>query len=159
MKNAFQTRILAVVLAVATLAGCLLRRSIFARRAATTLQRTASGGWKLRGALRAERVPVESPAHRAGVRTGDFLVAINERPTPRLAPFVREMYQSGGFGSATYSILRPPAHTEDLQHASKFPVQVILEPPRPLDQPGNAADRDGLPVHRHLCAVSPLDRA
>jgi PAS domain S-box-containing protein len=80
------------------------------------------------GGLRAEHVPLNSPGQRAGVREGDILVGINDRPTNRLAPFVRETFRSGIWAHATYSILRPSAHSSDLKNAAKFDVQVILEP-------------------------------
>jgi PAS domain S-box-containing protein len=80
------------------------------------------------GGLRAERVPVDSPGHRAGIRAGDILQAINEHPTPRLAPFEREIYRSGIWSHATYSILRPVHHTESADTAAKLDIQVIIEP-------------------------------
>ncbi len=136
MKNAFQTRILAVALALATLGGCLL--------AAINLHSEANfgvptdGAWWVEtdGGLQAVRVPVPSSAHRAGVRQGDVLVEINDHPTPRLAPFVHEMYRSGVWGHATYSILRPVAHSNNLADATKLEIQVILEPPDRSDQSG-----------------------
>ena len=68
------------------------------------------------------------PGQRAGLREGDILVGINDRPINRLAPFVRETFRSGIWAHATYSILRPAAHSSDLKNAAKFDVQVILEP-------------------------------
>ncbi len=90
------------------------------------------GAWWVegRGGLEAKRVPINSPAHRAGVRQGDVLVEVNEHPTPTLAPFVRELDRSGVWGHATYSILRPGAHSGNLPGSTaKFDIQVILEPP------------------------------
>src|SRR5215469_6290710 len=129
MKDVAQTRILAVALAIATLAACVL--------AAINLEREngfdvpTDGIWWVEstGGLRAERVPPGSPGDRAGVRTGDILVAINEHPTPRLAPFVREIFHRGIWAHATYSILRPKPNSSDLKDAPKFDIQgVILEP-------------------------------
>jgi PAS domain S-box-containing protein len=45
-----------------------------------------------------------------------------------MAPFVREMFHSGIWAHATYSILRPVAHASDLKNAAKLDIQVILEP-------------------------------
>lgn len=128
MKNAFQTRVLAVALAVATLAICMF--------AALNMHQEGSfdvptdGAWWVEASngLRAERVPMDSPAQRAGVRPGDILQAINERPTPRLAPFVRETFHSGIWAHATYSIFRPTAQTADPGDGAKLDIQVILEP-------------------------------
>jgi two-component system, NtrC family, sensor kinase len=129
MKNAFQTRILAVALALATLGACVL--------AAVNLHSEGNyavatdGAWwvESQGGLEAKRVPVDSPAHRYGVRQGDVLVEINGRPTPTLAPFVREMFRSGVWAHATYSILRPIGNSDNLAGATKLDIQVILEPP------------------------------
>ncbi|MEO6981776.1 MAG: GAF domain-containing protein, partial [Edaphobacter sp.] len=128
MKIASQTRILAVALAVATLAACVL--------AAVNLERErgydvpTDGIWwvEATGGLEAQRVPVDSPGHRAGIRTGDILVSIDDHPTERLAPLVREMFHSGIWAHATYSILRPIPHADNLQGATRLDIQVILEP-------------------------------
>ncbi len=128
MKNAAQTRILAIALALATLAGCVLAAMNFQRESGFDVP--TDGIWWIEapGGLRAERVPPNSPGQRAGVREGDILVGINERPTNRLAPFVRETFRSGIWAHATYSILRPAANAPDLKDSAKFDVQVILEP-------------------------------
>ncbi|HEY6412480.1 MAG TPA: ATP-binding protein [Edaphobacter sp.] len=128
MKNAAQTRILAIALALATLAGCVLAAMNFQRE--NSFDVPTDGIWWIEapGGLRAEHVPPNSPGQRAGVREGDILVGINDRPTNRLAPFVRETFHSGIWAHATYSILRPAAHATDLKNAAKFDVQVILEP-------------------------------
>jgi PAS domain S-box-containing protein len=80
------------------------------------------------GGLRAEHVPPGSPGNRAGVRTGDILIGINDHPTERLAPFVREMFHSGIWAHATYAIMRPAPHATDLKDAARLDIQVILEP-------------------------------
>jgi two-component system NtrC family sensor kinase len=128
MKNAFQTRILAVALAVATLAVCLF--AALNVRQENSFDVPTDGAWWVESGngLRAERVPADSPAQRAGVRPGDILQAINDRPTLRLAPFVRETFRSGIWAHATYSILRPNAHTPDPSDGAKLEIPVILEP-------------------------------
>jgi two-component system NtrC family sensor kinase len=128
MKNASQTRILAVALALATLGVCVL--------AAINLERErgfdvpTDGVWwtEATGGLEAQRVPQESPGHRAGIRTGDILISIDEHPTPRLAPLIREMFHSGSWAHATYAIMRPVPHSTDLKGATRLDIQVILEP-------------------------------
>ena len=128
MKNAAQTRILAIALAVATLAGCVLAAMNFERESGFDVPTDGIVWTETSGGLRAERVPPGSPGQRAGVRAGDILVGINERPTGRMAPFVREMFRSGIWSHATYSILRPAPHASDLNGAAKLDIQVILEP-------------------------------
>src|ERR1700757_34717 len=95
MKNVFQTRILAIVLAVATLAVCAF--AALNLRQEGSFQVPTDGAWLVEapGGLRFERVPLDSPAARAGVRPGDILQAIDGRETPRLAPYVKETFRSG----------------------------------------------------------------
>src|SRR5260370_42204188 len=110
MKNVFQTRILAVVLAVATLAICVFAALNLRQEAGFNVP--TDGAWLVEapGGLRFERVPDDSPAQRAGVRPGDILQAINDRPTPRTAPYVQETFPSGIFTHAPSSIFRPIRH-------------------------------------------------
>jgi PAS domain S-box-containing protein len=128
MKNGFQTRILAIALALATLAACVLAAVNFKHE--SNFDIPTDGIWwvEATGGLRAQRVPVESPGYRAGIRAGDILVAMNERPTLRLASQVREMFHSGIWAHATYSILRPAASSTALKSPAKLDIQVILIP-------------------------------
>lgn len=128
MKNAFQTRILAVGLALATLAVCLMAGFNLAQE--NSFDSPTDGIWWIesRGGLRAERVPADSPGRRAGVRQGDILESVNDHPTPRLAPFERAIFRSGIWARASYSILRPTATTQDLRFAPRIDIGVILEP-------------------------------
>ncbi|HWW23359.1 MAG TPA: ATP-binding protein [Edaphobacter sp.] len=128
MKNSAQTRILATALALATVIACVLAAMNFQRESGFDVPTDGIWWIEAQGGLRAEHVPLNSPGQRAGVREGDILVGINDRPTNRLAPFVRETFRSGIWAHATYSILRPSAHSSDLKNAAKFDVQVILEP-------------------------------
>jgi two-component system, NtrC family, sensor kinase len=128
MKNVFQTRILATGLAVVTLVICVL--AALNLRQEDSFQVPTDGAWlvEAQGGLRFERVPLNSPADRAGVRPGDILQAIDSRPTTRIAPYVKETFRSGIWSHATYSIFRPNVKTTDPRDGSKFDVQVILEP-------------------------------
>ena len=128
MKNASQTRILAIVLALATVAACVWLRLNFEHE--NSLDVPTDGIWwvEANGGLRAERVPADSPGHRAGIRTGDILLSINDQPTPRVATLGREMFRSGIWAHATYSILRPVPQSVDLNGATRLDIQVILEP-------------------------------
>ena len=128
MKNAAQTRILAIALAVATLAACVLALMNLERENGFDVPTDGVSWVEASGGLQAKHVPAGSPGDRAGIRTGDILVGINERPVARMAPFVREMFHSGIWAHATYSILRPVAHASDLKNAAKLDIQVILEP-------------------------------
>jgi len=135
MKNAAQTRVLAIVLAVFTLAACALAALNFERESGFDVPTDGIWWVEAPGGLRAERVPVDSPGHRAGIRTGDILTGIDDRPTVRIAPLVREMFRSGIWAHSTYSILRPVPHSIALDGATRLDIQVILEPKdRSVDQ-------------------------
>ncbi len=119
MEKTSQTRILATALGLATLLICVLGALNFIRE--TNYEQPTDGVWWLesQGGLKAERVPLDSPAHREGVRTGDILTEANTRPTPTVAPLQREMLRSGTWNRIRYSLLR---------NGSPLDIQVILEP-------------------------------
>jgi two-component system, NtrC family, sensor kinase len=80
------------------------------------------------GGLRAERVPVASPGNKAGIRTGDILLSVNNQPTTRVASLGREMFRSGSYATVDYSLLRPVPQSIDLNGATRLDIQVILGP-------------------------------
>src|SRR6202045_2592048 len=128
MKNAAQTRVLAIALALATVAVCVLAAMNFEHE--NGLDVPTDGVWwvEANGGLKAERVPASSPGHRAGIRTDDIVVSVNDRPTPRVASLGREMFRSGIWAHSTYSIRRPVPQSIDLNGATRLDIQVILEP-------------------------------
>jgi hypothetical protein len=129
MRDAFQTRILAVALAVATLGVCVLAGFNLSQELNTEFPTDGVTWVEAQGGLRADRVPVDSPAGRAGIRAGDVLEAINGEATPRLASQVRAMYANGIWEhAASYTILRQMAIGGGGAAAATFPVQVYLEP-------------------------------
>jgi two-component system, NtrC family, sensor kinase len=128
MRDAFQTRILAVALALATLGVCVLAGFNLSQELNTDFPTDGVWWQETQGGLRADRVPVDSPGNRAGIRTGDVLLSINDDPTPRLAPLEREIAHTGIFSKATYSIVRPMPDAHGAGKGAKFDVQVILEP-------------------------------
>lgn len=127
MKNAFQTRILAVALALATLGVCVLAG--FNLWQELHFEAPTDGIWWIEapGGLRAERVPVGTPGQRAGIRTGDILESVDDHSTARVAQLERQIFHVGTFSRSTYSIVRPmPGRA--LADSPRFPIQVILEP-------------------------------
>jgi two-component system, NtrC family, sensor kinase len=124
MRNAFQTRILAVALALATLGVCVLAGFNLSQELSVDFPTDGVTWMEAQGGLRADRVAPGSPGSKAGIRAGDILEEINGTPTPRLAAQVRAMYENGIYEhAATYSIVRPVG----LKAAAPFPVQVYLE--------------------------------
>ena len=127
MKNAFQTRILAVVLAAVTLGACVLAGLNVA--AESDFNVPTDGIWwtEVPGGLCAQQVPTDSPGQRAGIRTGDILQSVDEHPTSRIAAFTRQIFRDGTYGKAVYSIARPAVRCQLEPTSTKFPVQVYLE--------------------------------
>jgi hypothetical protein len=114
MRDAFQTRILAVALAVATLGVCVLAGFNLSQELGTEFPTDGVTWVEAQGWLRADRVPADSPGGRAGIRTGDILDGIWEH-------------------AASYTIYRPLPETrgpgaQEMESAARFPVQVYLEP-------------------------------
>ncbi|HXB61597.1 MAG TPA: ATP-binding protein [Acidobacteriaceae bacterium] len=127
MPKSYQIRLTAVVLALLTIGVCALAAFNFS--AENNFDQPTDGAWWIESTsqqgLEARRVPADTPAARAGIKTGDILVAIDDLPTPRLAPLMREVYHDGIYARATYTLLRTdPA----LQTPVKLDTQVILEP-------------------------------
>src|SRR5580692_4877991 len=105
MRNAFQTRILAVTLLLATLGVCVLAGFNLSQELNVEFPTDGVTWLESQDGLRADRVPVDSPGYKDGIRTGDILESINGEPTLRLASQVRAMYSNGIYDhAATYSI-------------------------------------------------------
>ncbi|HXC94608.1 MAG TPA: ATP-binding protein [Edaphobacter sp.] len=126
MKDVAQTRILAIVLALATVAACVLAAMNFEHENGLAIPTDGIWWVEANGGLKAERVPADSPGNRAGIRTGDILLSVNNQTTTRVASLGREMFHTGSFARATYSILRPVPQSIDLNGATRLDIPVIL---------------------------------
>jgi signal transduction histidine kinase len=129
MPKPYQIRITAVALALLTIAACVL--AVLNFDAENAFDQPTDGVWWVESpaaqpsGLEARRVPADTPAARAGIKPGDILLAINDHPTPRLAPLMREIYHVGIYARATYTLQR----VQSALHAPvKLDTQVILEP-------------------------------
>ncbi len=71
------------------------------------------------GSITAKRVETGSPGERAGVKTGDVIVAINGQAIHATLNITKILYKSGAWSKATYSLVRQGVPLE---------VPVILEP-------------------------------
>ena len=128
MRNAFQTRILAVALALATLGVCVLAGFNLSQELSSEFPTDGVVWVEAQGGLRADRVPADSPGNRAGIHVGDVLEAVNGESTPRLASQEQAISDNGIYDhAAMYSMVRPRAGAQGLEGAAPFPVQVYLE--------------------------------
>ncbi len=107
MNSPTQTRLVALILAILTLAAIALSVANLVEENSFEVATDGVLWTETAGGLRATIVPVDTPASRAGIRAGDILTAINESPTPRLAAAERAISLSGVWSHATYSLLRP----------------------------------------------------
>jgi hypothetical protein len=128
MRNIFQTRILAVALALATLGVCVLAGVNLSQELNTEFPTDGVTWVEAQGGLRADRVPADSAGSAAGVRSGDILQAIDGAATPRVAALEREMSRMGVWSLVTYSVLRPVAGAQGPSAGAKLDIKVLLEP-------------------------------
>ena len=140
MKSPTQTRLVALLLSLLTLAAVALSIANLLQEQNFDVATDGVLWTETAGGLRASIVPSDTPASRAGIRAGDVLTAINEVPTPRLASAERAISQSGVWSHATYSLLRSTSHTG---HPAPLEIGVYLEP----------ADRTDFQVSRVIALV------
>ena len=123
METSLFNRLQAMLLAVAT-AGLVLLAVLNFLQDSRSPQPNDGVWWtesSLGNGLLAQKVLPDSPGQRAGVQAQDLLTAVNERQTVRLAEFERELYRTGIYGKANYSITRGGIPLDT-------PVVVIPEP-------------------------------
>ncbi len=56
--------------------------------------------------LQARRVDANGPGEKAGVKLGDFLVAVDGRPITNVGSLERQIYRTGVWSKTTYSLVR-----------------------------------------------------
>ena len=119
MTKETQVRTSAVLLALSTIAVVVF--------AWINLQKQAEfvtpydGVWWLEnsGGLVADRVQSEGPGQRGGIKPGDLLVSINGHPAKTTAELTRNLYRTGVWSKATYTLAR---------HGVQLEVPVIIGP-------------------------------
>jgi len=124
METNLFNRLQATLLALLTVGLVLL--AVLNLRQESQFQQPTDGVWWVEAqsghGLRASRVPPESPGHRYGIKTGDLLTAVNDVPVVHDSDLERELYRTGPWGKANYSITRDGIQLDS-------PVGVIPEPP------------------------------
>ena len=125
MRSGSQTRLLAILLAVVTLGAIGLAVANLIQETNYPAPTDGARWIETQGGLRAYIVPSGSAAEKAGIRQGDILTAINGTQTPMVATATYEMYRTGVWGHATYSVLR---QTSDWAKPIAIDIGVILEP-------------------------------
>ncbi len=102
------------------------------------------------GHLTADRVDANGPGARSGIKPGDQLVSINDQDVQNMSRLERQLYRTGIWSKATYSLLRQSVPLDS---------SVILVSRGALPQQLAAADCTHLSWHRTLRPATPLDRS
>jgi PAS domain S-box-containing protein len=121
METSLFNRLQATLLALATVGLVIL--AVLNFRQESHFQQPDDGVWwvEAQNGLQANKVIPDGPGQLAGIRKGDLLTAVNEVPVARVSDFERELYRTGAYGKAEYSITRDGV-------AVDTPVEVIPEP-------------------------------
>ncbi|HXY16051.1 MAG TPA: ATP-binding protein [Terriglobales bacterium] len=106
MNKDFEIRFTAILLTLLTAAGMVLSWINFQKE--REFQVPSDGAWWVErgGVLTAEQVHEDGPASRAGVKLNDQLIAVNGHNVSNLATLTRELYRTGAWSKATYSLVR-----------------------------------------------------
>ncbi len=112
-------RIAAIVLAALTVAAVILASVNYTHE--NDFQVPTDGVWwaESNGGLVAQKVLAGSPGERAGIEAGDLLIAVNDRPILRIASLQRQIFSTGIYSRAMYSIMR---------YGIRLEIPVILVP-------------------------------
>jgi two-component system, NtrC family, sensor kinase len=119
MNREFQARFTVIVIGLFTFAAVVFAGFNYRLEHQSAIP--DDGVWWLEksGMVVADRLDPNGPAALAGVRNGDTLVSINNHPVSSSAGIERQLYYSGVYSKATYSLLRG---------AVPLDVQVVLVP-------------------------------
>jgi two-component system, NtrC family, sensor kinase len=119
MNRDFQARFTVILLTLATVAAVIFASYNF--RLEHQSATPDDGVWWLErsGKIVADRLVSNGPAARAGIRDGDVVVSINGRSVNSSASVTRQLYDSGVWSKATYSLIRGTVPLD---------VEVILVP-------------------------------
>jgi two-component system NtrC family sensor kinase len=119
MNREFQARFTVIVIGLFTLAAVVFAGFNYKLEHQTAIPDDGVWWMERNGQVVADRIDPNGPAALAGVRNGDTLVSINEQPVSSSAAIERQLYYSGVYSKATYSLLRG---------AVPLDVQVVLVP-------------------------------
>jgi two-component system NtrC family sensor kinase len=106
MNRDFQIRFTAVLLALVTVAAAYLAWVNFQKERDFPVPNDGVLWMEHGGKLTADRVEPMGPGDKGGIRRGDRLTAINQQPIPNMAALTRELYRTGAWSKATYSVVR-----------------------------------------------------
>ena len=106
MTKDFQVRFLAVLLAMVTAAACVFAWINFQKE--RQFEKPYDGVWWVEngGHLLAQRVDVDGPGSRGGIRVGDLVTAVNDADIKNVGSLTRQLYRTGTYSKANYALVR-----------------------------------------------------
>jgi two-component system, NtrC family, sensor kinase len=106
MARDLQNRFFAVILAIVSVAALVFAWINFQKEGEFSVP--TDGVWWMEdsGHLRAQRVEPNGPGEKAGIKPRDLVVAVNDRPVETVGKLQRELYLTGTWSKASYSLVR-----------------------------------------------------
>ena len=106
MNRESQARFVAVLLFLLTVAAVVFATLNFQRESVTSVPDDGVWWVEHNGHLVADRVDPNGPGARAGIKPGDQLVSVNDQDVKSTPGLVRQLYHTGVWSKATYSLIR-----------------------------------------------------
>jgi PAS domain S-box-containing protein len=106
MNREFQARFTAILLTLLTVAAVVFFVFNFKSEHQSAIPYDGTWWMERNGRLVADRLEPNGPAERAGIRRGDEVVSVNGRAVNSLAAVTHQLYDSGVWSKATYSLIR-----------------------------------------------------
>ena len=119
MSRESQTRFIAILLFLLTVAAVVFAWLNFQSERKITAPDDGVKWVEQGGTLVADDVDPDGPGAKAGIKPGDQLMGVNGQPIKNTSGLERQLYRSGAWQKATYSLVR---------HSVALDSNVILEP-------------------------------
>jgi len=119
MNREFQARFTVILLGLLTFAAAIFAGYNFRLEHQSAIPDDGAWWMERNGQVVADRLDPNGPAALAGVRSGDVVVSINGRTINSAGSLTRQLYYSGVYSKATYSLIRGSVPLD---------VQVVLVP-------------------------------
>src|SRR5580692_6717308 len=106
MNRESQVRSVAVLLFLLTVAAVVFAGFNFRKENEFSAPDDGVSWFENAGSLTADRVEPNGPAAKSGIKSGDRLTAVNGQAVRDMADLEREIYRTGVWSKATYSLVR-----------------------------------------------------
>ncbi|MFZ1132635.1 MAG: PDZ domain-containing protein, partial [Terriglobales bacterium] len=106
MNREFEARFTAILLTLLTVAAVLFAGFNYRIEHQSAIPDDGAWWMERNGRVVADRLEPNGPAERAGIRRGDVVISVNGRAVDTMAAVTRQLYYSGVWSKATYSLIR-----------------------------------------------------